>query len=147
MSGTVDSNLLGDGPYRIGHLTLNAPQSLNSLTRDMVEILLDSLLAWRDDETVAAVFIDGIGDKAFCAGGDVQALRDSCLAMPGGPCEYAENFFAREYRMNYILHTYPKPVICWGHGWRARYSCGLQPPSGERAYSNWHARGYNSSVS
>ena len=116
MSGTVDSNLLGDGPYRIGHLTLNAPQSLNSLTRDMVEILLDSLLAWRDDETVAAVFIDGIGDKAFCAGGDVQALRDSCLAMPGGPCEYAENFFAREYRMNYILHTYPKPVICWGHG-------------------------------
>ena len=40
MSGTVDSNLLGDGPYRIGHLTLNAPQSLNSLTRDMVEILL-----------------------------------------------------------------------------------------------------------
>ena len=64
MSGTVDSNLLGDGPYRIGHLTLNAPQSLNSLTRDMVEILLDSLLAWRDDETVAAVFIDGIGDKA-----------------------------------------------------------------------------------
>ena len=64
MSGTVDSSLLGDGPYRIGHLTLNAPQSLNSLTRDMVEILLDSLLAWRDDETVAAVFIDGIGDKA-----------------------------------------------------------------------------------
>lgn len=116
MSGTVDSNLLGDGPQRIGHLTLNAPQSLNSLNREMVETLLASLLAWRDDVTVAAVFIDGTGDKAFCAGGDVQALRDSCLANPGGPCEYAENFFAREYRMNYILHTYPKPVICWGHG-------------------------------
>ena len=116
MSGKVDSNLLGDGPHRIGHLTLNAPQSLNSLTREMVETLLASLMAWRDDDSVAAVFIDGVGDKAFCAGGDVQALRESCLATPGGPCDYAENFFAREYRMNYILHTYPKPVICWGHG-------------------------------
>ena len=116
MSGKVDSNLLGDGPHHIGHLTLNAPQSLNSLTRDMVDALLASLLAWRDDDTVAAVFIDGVGDKAFCAGGDVQALRDSCQATPGGPCDYAENFFAQEYRMNYILHTYPKPVICWGHG-------------------------------
>ena len=83
MSGKVDSNLLGDGPHQIGHLTLNAPQSLNALTRDMVDALLASLLAWRDDDTVAAVFIDGVGDKAFCAGGDVQALRDSCQAIWG----------------------------------------------------------------
>jgi enoyl-CoA hydratase/carnithine racemase len=38
------------------------------------------------------------------------------VATPGGPCEYAETFFAREYRMNYTLHTYPKPIVCWGHG-------------------------------
>ncbi len=82
----------------------------------MVDTLSAQLLAWRDDPSIAAVFIDGTGEKAFCAGGDVQALRDSCLATPGGPCEYAETFFAREYAMNYLLHTYPKPIICWGHG-------------------------------
>ena len=38
------------------------------------------------------------------------------MENPGGPCTYAENFFAREYQMNYVLFTYPKPVICWGHG-------------------------------
>lgn len=116
MNGSVDVGVMGKGPQRVGHLTLNAPKTLNSLTRDMVEVLTDRLMAWRDDEAIAAVIIDGAGEKAFCAGGDVQALRDSSIATPGGPCDYAENFFAREYRMNYILHTYPKPVICWGHG-------------------------------
>ena len=50
------------------------------------------------------------------SGGDVQALHTSATETPGGPCEYAEAFFTREYRMNYTLHTYPKPIICWGHG-------------------------------
>ena len=100
----------------IGHLTLNVPKTLNSLTRDMVEMLTEHLEAWAVDDAIMAVVIDGASEKAFCAGGDVQALRNSCLATPGGPCDYAENFFAREYRMNYILHRYPKPVICWGHG-------------------------------
>jgi enoyl-CoA hydratase/carnithine racemase len=60
--------------------------------------------------------MDGSGDKAFCAGGDVQALYRSVTEQPGGPCEYAEAFFEREYRLDYTLHTYPKPIICWGHG-------------------------------
>lgn len=112
----VHQQLIGHGPTQLGHLTLDAPKTLNSLTREMVESLTSALEAWRDDPAIAAVFIDGSGDKAFCAGGDVQALRNSCLENPGGPCDYAENFFAREYRMNYILHTYPKPIVCWGHG-------------------------------
>ncbi len=116
MTGSVDVEVMGSGTQRVGRLTLNAPKTLNSLTRDMVEILTERLSAWRDDNSIAAVVIDGSGDKAFCAGGDVQALRDSSIGTPGGPCEYAEHFFAREYRMNYILHTYPKPVVCWGHG-------------------------------
>lgn len=116
MTGQVNVDVLGDGHYRVGRLTLDAPKTLNSLTLDMVETLAAALMEWRDDDRIAAVFIDGAGEKAFCAGGDVQALRNSSLATPGGPCDYAENFFAREYRMNYILYTYPKPIICWGHG-------------------------------
>jgi len=116
MTGAVNVAVRGDGARRIGCLTLDAPKTLNSLTLDMVEVMAESLLSWKDDPSIAAVFIDGEGEKAFCAGGDVQALRNSSIGTPGGPCEYAENFFAREYRMNYILHTYPKPIICWGHG-------------------------------
>lgn len=101
---------------RIGRVTLDVPGTLNSLTLEMVDLLQEQLDRWRDDRHIAAVFIEGSGDKAFCAGGDVQALHRSAVETPGGPCEYAESFFAREYRMNYTLHTYPKPVVCWGHG-------------------------------
>tara|TARA_R110002110_G_scaffold205066_7_gene416885 strand:- start:9321 stop:10433 length:1113 start_codon:yes stop_codon:yes gene_type:complete len=101
---------------KVGRVTLNVPATLNSLTLEMVDLLQAQLDLWREDSSVAAVFIEGSGEKAFCAGGDVQALYQSAIDTPGGPCDYAESFFAREYRMNYTLHTYPKPIICWGHG-------------------------------
>lgn len=101
---------------KIGHVTLNAEATLNSLTLEMVDLLQAQLDAWAADDEIALVFIEGAGDKAFCAGGDVQALHASAVATPCGPCEYAEAFFAREYRMNYTLHTYAKPLVCWGHG-------------------------------
>ncbi len=101
---------------KLGRITLSVAATLNSLTLEMVDLLQAQLDAWRDDDSVAAVFIEGAGEKAFCAGGDVQALHKSAVETPGGPCEYAEDFFAREYRMNYTLHTYSKPLVCWGHG-------------------------------
>ncbi|MCZ6830198.1 MAG: enoyl-CoA hydratase/isomerase family protein [Gammaproteobacteria bacterium] len=104
------------GSGKLGRITLNVEGTLNSLTLEMVDRLQAQLDSWREDAAIAAIFIDGAGDRAFCAGGDVQALHASAVAQPGGPCEYAEAFFSREYRMNYTLHTYPKPLICWGHG-------------------------------
>ncbi|NND67523.1 MAG: enoyl-CoA hydratase/isomerase family protein [Halioglobus sp.] len=101
---------------KIGRVTLSVAATLNSLTLEMVDLLQAQLNTWRDDADIAAVFVEGAGEKAFCAGGDVQALHASAVGTPGGPCEYAEDFFAREYRMNYTLHTYPKPLVCWGHG-------------------------------
>ncbi len=29
---------------------------------------------------------------------------------------YARRFFEHEYRLDYRIHSYPKPVLCWGHG-------------------------------
>ena len=101
---------------RVGRVTLNVEATLNSLTLDMVDLLQAQLDTWSQDDELSAVFIDAVGEKAFCAGGDVQALYHSAVAQPGGPCEYAESFFTREYRMNHALHTYSKPLVCWGHG-------------------------------
>jgi len=100
----------------LGRITLNSPGTLNSLNLEMVDLIQQALDKWHDDPDIAAIVIDGAGEKALCAGGDVHALHASSSGTPGGPCEYAESFFEREYRMNYTLHTYPKPVLCWGHG-------------------------------
>jgi len=104
------------GAKSIGMLTLNVETTLNSLNAEMVDILLENLNRWQHDDSVACVLIKASGEKAFCAGGDVQALHKSSDENPGGPCTYAETFFEREYRMNYLLHSYGKPVVCWGHG-------------------------------
>src|SRR5690606_9823846 len=54
----------------------------------------------------------GSGDRALCAGGDVVQLRNSSLARDGK----AEAFFEQEYRLDYLIHTYSKPIVVWGHG-------------------------------
>ena len=95
----TDSVLVAEhaaGEHRIGQLTLNVEKTLNSLTREMVDIITDRLDAWAQDDAVVAVVIDGAGEKAFCAGGHVQAMRNSCIENPGGPSEYVEHFIARE---------------------------------------------------
>lgn len=100
----------------VGVITLNVEKTLNSLTLNMMELMLVKLREWRERSDIACVFIHGAGQKALCAGGDVQALYKSSIEQPGGPCEYAEAFFEQEYRVDYLLHQFDKPVIVWGHG-------------------------------
>lgn len=47
----------------------------------------------------------------------MRSLVQACLAHPGEVPPLAGQFFAAEYRLDYRLHTYPKPLICWGHGY------------------------------
>jgi enoyl-CoA hydratase/carnithine racemase len=63
--------------------------------------------------------IEGAGDRAFCAGGDIRALRDAQL---NGDRPTADAFFSEEYALNRMIATYPKPYvalidgICLGGG-------------------------------
>jgi enoyl-CoA hydratase/carnithine racemase len=97
-------------------VTLNVEATLNSLSLEMIELLSEQLTVWRDDESIVAVFFQGAGDRAFCAGGDIQALYHSMIEHPGGPNPYADAFFEKEYKLDYLIHTYPKPTIAWAHG-------------------------------
>ncbi|MBD2859827.1 enoyl-CoA hydratase/isomerase family protein [Spongiibacter sp. KMU-158] len=101
---------------KLGLIVLNVEKTLNSLTLNMVEKMQVTLQDWRERSDIACVFIRGAGEKALCAGGDVQALYRSSVEQPGGPCEYAETFFETEYRVDYLLSQFGKPVIVWGHG-------------------------------
>tara|TARA_R110000787_G_scaffold86057_2_gene183124 strand:+ start:7460 stop:8533 length:1074 start_codon:yes stop_codon:yes gene_type:complete len=92
----------------IAIVTLNRPKALNSLTYDMVTQLGAHLDAWRDDDDVAAVVIEGAGEKAFCAGGDIRSLYD---ARQAGDREFLATFYRDEYVVNHAINTYPKPYI------------------------------------
>lgn len=102
--------------HKLALLTLNVEKTLNSLNLDMVRTIATQLRQWENDDEIALVVLQGAGDKAFCAGGDVQQLYQSAIDQPGGPCEYAEAFFLEEYQLNYQIHRYPKPILCLGSG-------------------------------
>jgi len=103
--------------HLFGRVTLDAPDSLNALTMAMVEHIDPQLERWAVDPKVVGVIIDAAGDKAFCAGGDIVGLyRSMQNAGAGNVPADAAAFFAREYRMDYRIHRYPKPVICWATG-------------------------------
>ena len=92
---------------QIGFATLNVPKTLNSLSLEMIDLLYAQLTDWQQDNNIAAVWLDAEGEKAFCAGGDIVRLYQSMVDTPKGERnQYAEDFFAREYRLDYLLHTY-----------------------------------------
>lgn len=98
---------------RAGRITLNRPKALNALTWDMCLAIEDALDAWADDSQVALLIVDGAGEKAFCAGGDVAEIHRRGTA---GDHDYARRFWRDEYRMNRKLFHFPKPVASFLHG-------------------------------
>lgn len=103
--------------HSFGHAVLNNPAALNALTLPMIDLLDPQLKSWAEDDSIAGVVLSAAGDKAFCAGGDVVSLHHASKRVETGvvPPE-AEAFFEREYRLDYRIHTYPKPILCWAHG-------------------------------
>lgn len=110
-----DTIELGDG-RQAGVATLNVEKTLNSLSLDMIDLLLPKLKAWQDDDNIAFVLFMSAGDRAFSAGGDIQNLYHDMVKHPGGPCPYCDAFFEREYRLDYLIQTYAKPTVVWGNG-------------------------------
>lgn len=54
-------------------LTLNRPNFLNTLTKDICVDVRQKLQEWKESLDVNCFIVKGSG-KAFCAGGDVKAL-------------------------------------------------------------------------
>ena len=119
--------------HRFGRATLNTPLNLNALSLPMIDLLDPQLRAWGQDPEIAGVVLDGAGERAFCAGGDVVAVCHAIRAAgPGQAPPLAEAFFEREYRLDYLLHTFPKPVMCWGHGFVMGGGTGLLAAASHR---------------
>ena len=92
---------------RVGRITLNRPQEIHALTTNMIALMTEALLAWRDDPAVELVLIDHAGERGFCAGGDIRMLAES----GAGDGARAREFFFNEYRLNHLLFHYPKPRV------------------------------------
>ncbi len=98
---------------RIGRIRLNRPNALNALTYEICESIIHALKRWKTDDQILAVLIDGAGDRAFCAGGDIRMMYEYGIQ---GKFEIPYQFWFLEYQLNALIAEYPKPYIAYMDG-------------------------------
>jgi enoyl-CoA hydratase len=91
-------------------LTINRPHALNALTLDNYRRIVPALRSWAADPSVQAVVVRGIGERAFCAGGDVRAVYEAGRGI-SGDSDLTAIFFREEYELIRRIHHFPKPYI------------------------------------
>ena len=106
-----------------GLITLNRPKALNAMSLGMVRALKTALEAFAQDADVQVVAIRGTNKLGkpgspdglfggFCAGGDIRYFHQAALAGDNS----LDDFFTEEYRLNHLIHHYPKPFVAFMDG-------------------------------
>lgn len=98
----------------LGLVTMTRPKALNALTLGMIRLMQPALEAWAADDSIQAVAIQGEGERAFCAGGDVRAVWEAGKDGQHVPAKaglLTADFFREEYRLNRLIHHFPKPFV------------------------------------
>src|SRR5262245_13041466 len=116
MDGTFET-LLVEQEGRLLTVTLNRPDSLNSVDAVMHAELEDLFLRVSDDASVGAILLRGAG-RAFCAGGDVKGMADSADAeSERTPFDLASSFLLTGKRIVTRLLEVEQPIVSAVHGY------------------------------
>ena len=109
---TIDSEILFEVSNELGTIILNRPRALNALTMNMIVQMRTRYTEWLSDDGIKAILIKGAGDRAFCAGGDVRAIRQAIIEYQGktNP-DLAQEFFFEEYILNHQNAYLPNPFF------------------------------------
>jgi enoyl-CoA hydratase/carnithine racemase len=108
MTDAVEPTVLAEVAHGVGRIVLNRPRALNALDLPMIHSIAEALRRFAADPAVRLVTIEGAGGRAFCAGGDVRAIRANSLS---GDFAASEAFFANEYEVNRAIAEFPKPYV------------------------------------
>jgi 2-(1,2-epoxy-1,2-dihydrophenyl)acetyl-CoA isomerase len=107
----MGSDLLETFHDGIATLTINRPQSRNSMTTEVMHGLSEAMPRLANDPAVRLVVLTGAGG-AFCAGGDVKGFVNK---EPGSanslPFEQNVNLLRASMEVSRWLHEMPKPTL------------------------------------
>jgi 2-(1,2-epoxy-1,2-dihydrophenyl)acetyl-CoA isomerase len=117
----VTDSLLVDRDGAVATLTLNRPDSLNSLDVTLKEALREQLTLLAGDQTVRAVLLTGAG-RAFCVG---QDLREHVATLQAGSGPPLGTVVAHYNPIVEVLAGMPKPVVAAVRGMAAGAGAGL----------------------
>jgi dihydroxynaphthoic acid synthetase len=86
-------DILYDVEGGVARLTINRPEVYNAFRSQTLQELKDAYEQIRNDNRVGVVVLTGAGEKAFCAGGDINEEAKGWLEGRGGEIE-TKNLYA-----------------------------------------------------
>ncbi len=101
----------------VGILTLNRPQVINAINKEMLEELNAFWQERQTDYKTRVIIVTGAGDKGFCSGLDMKAVATEFVPEDGKPT--AESTYNGQIRFSNIMRlmrTSPQPIIAAVHG-------------------------------
>ena len=107
----------------VAYILLNSPDTLNSLSDEMLAALTKEFENLKNDPKIRAVVLEGAG-KAFCAGHNLKEMTKGRKAQDGGKA-YFLDLFKRCARMMMLIQKLPQPVIAKVHGIATAAGCQL----------------------
>jgi 2-(1,2-epoxy-1,2-dihydrophenyl)acetyl-CoA isomerase len=110
---TESNHLLIDVADGVATLTLNRPERLNALSREMIEGTIAALEKFAVDPGVGCIVVTG-AERGFCAGGDVTAMN----AGAGGELSFEQKLDRQRagHRLSGLLYSIPKVTIAAVNG-------------------------------
>ncbi len=97
---------------RVATLTINRPEKRNSLSGEVIDLILERLDEAEQDNDIRAIVITGAGEKAFCSGAD----------LGGGVGGSGTNNYADMLKR---IVAYPKPTVARVDGYCLAGGMGL----------------------
>jgi enoyl-CoA hydratase/carnithine racemase len=92
---------------RIATITLNRPERMNAFTFEMIDAWAAALVECRRNDAVRVVIVTGAG-KAFCSGGDIDAMGDRLASLPE---KRKDELWGRIQRIPLAYEDLDKPVL------------------------------------
>ncbi len=125
----MTEDLLIDVKDRVATLTLNRPDRLNALSKDMIDAGVAAIEQFATDPEIGCIIVTG-SDRGFCAGGDVQMMNEG----QGRELTFEERLDRQRqsHRFSALLHSIPKVTIAAingpaaGAGMAIALSCDLK---------------------
>jgi methylglutaconyl-CoA hydratase len=104
---------------RIAKVSINRPDVRNALNQETIRALSDAFKKISTSPDARVVLFTGNGTEAFCAGADLNELRDAKTK------EQREQFFSGLSQLIQTMHAVPQPIIALVHGYALAGGCGL----------------------
>ena len=124
----IEPDLIARREGAAGVIRLNRPKAINAVTLEMFRDIDKALDAFKSDQAVGVILLEGAGERGLCAGGDIRALyEDSKVKGDLGKILWRE-----EYILNARIAKFPKPYVSFMDGIVMGGGVGLSAHSSHR---------------